>query len=151
MHSGGNISIVEERGLILLRINNVGDDHTGTIKCLVKNSLSEIFREVKLQVIGEQHKPQIVDKSKSVKVNVGESVELFVKVSGVPTPTVTWTRKGLTIPSSDIYQLRTENDIYYLLIKRVMANVAGTYQITASNNAGKVETEIDLSIAGKYI
>lgn len=31
--------------------------------------------------------PQIIDKSPAAQVNAGESVELFVKVSGTPTPT----------------------------------------------------------------
>jgi hypothetical protein len=54
----------------------------------------------------------------------------------------------MTISSNDLYQLRNENDKYYLLIKKAVADVVGTYVITAINAAGKVSTEIDLSIAG---
>jgi len=73
---------------------------------------------------------------------------LFVQISGAPTPTVTWTRKGMIISSNALYQLRTENDIHYLLIKKAVADVVGTYVVTAANIAGKVSTEIDLNIAG---
>jgi hypothetical protein len=85
-----------------------------------------------------------------VEVNAGESVEFFVKVSGAPTPTVTWTRKGMPISSNEHYQLRTENDMYYLLIKKAAADVVGNYLITAMNTSGKVATEIDLSVVGKF-
>ncbi|CAF5130161.1 unnamed protein product, partial [Rotaria magnacalcarata] len=136
------------RGLVILRINNIKDNDVGEIKCLVKNSLSEISREVQLQITGEQHLPNIVDKSKSTEVNPNESVEFFVKVTGAPTPTITWTRKGMTISSNEFYQLRTENDTHYLLIKKAAADVMGVYLITAANTSGKVSTEIDLRIAG---
>ncbi|CAM4905811.1 unnamed protein product [Rotaria socialis] len=148
LRSGGKISIVEERGLFILRINNITDSDVGEIKCLAKNSLSEISRDVSLKITGEQRPPSIVDKSKSTEVNPNESVEFFVKVTGAPTPTITWTRKGMAISSNEFYQLRTENDTHYLLIKKAGADVMGAYLITATNTSGKVSAEIDLSITG---
>jgi len=55
----------------------------------------------------------------------------------------------MTISSNDVYQLRTENDTHYLLIKNATGDVAGTYDITAASILGKVSTEIDLDITGK--
>lgn len=133
---------------MVLRLNNVSENECGTIKCLVKNALSEISRDVQLELTGEQRSPKILEKSKSTEVNAGETVQFFVKVSGAPTPTVTWTRKGMTITSNDFYQLRTENDTSYLTIKKAVADVVGSYVITAANSAGKVSTEIELNIAG---
>jgi hemicentin len=115
---------------------------------LIKNPLAEISREVKLQITGEQRAPTILEKSPSVEVNAGDSIEFFVKVSGAPTPTVTWTRKGMTIASNEFYQLRTENDTHNLLIKQAIADVVGTYVINVVNTAGKVSGEIDLNIQG---
>jgi hypothetical protein len=149
LQSGGKISIVEERGLAILRISNVTDAETGTIKCLVKNSLSEISREVQLQITGEQIPPKIVDKSKSMEINAGGSIELFVRVSGAPSPTAVWSRKGMILSSNDFYELRTENDMHYLLIKNAVADVVGTYLVTVANTAGKISTDIDLSVAGE--
>jgi len=148
LRPGGKISIVEERGLVILRINNITEKDIGTIKCLVKNPLAEISRDVQLQITGEQYPPKIIEKSQSIEINAGESIEFFVKISGAPTPTVTWTRKGMTISSNDLYQLRNDNDMYYLLIKKAIAEVVGTYVITATNMAGKISTDIDLNIAG---
>lgn len=121
----------------------------GTVKCVVKNIVSEISREVRLEVTGEQRSPVIVDKSRSIEVNAGEKVEFFVKVTGAPAPTVTWTRKGMPVSNNDLYQLRTENDKHYLLIKKAVADVVGSYIVTASNASGKVSTEIDLNITGE--
>lgn len=149
LRSGGKIAIVEERGLVILRIGNVSDADTGTIKCHVKNTVSEISREVQLQLTGEQISPKIHDKSKSVEINAGQSVEFFVKVSGAPSPTVTWSRKGMPLSSNELYQLRTEHDKHYLLIKKAVADVVGVYLVTVANTAGKAATEIELSIAGE--
>jgi hypothetical protein len=55
----------------------------------------------------------------------------------------------MVISSNEFYQLRTENDTYYLLIKKAIADVIGTYIITAVNTAGKDSAEIDLNITGK--
>ncbi|CAF3835512.1 unnamed protein product, partial [Rotaria magnacalcarata] len=148
LQPSSRVSIVEERGLIILRINNITDADTGTIKCLVKNALAEIKSEVQLLITGEQRAPKIIDKSRPTEANAGESVELFVKISGAPVPTVTWTRKGMTISSNEIYELRSDNETYYLLIKKAVADVVGTYVITAVNTAGKVTADIDLNITG---
>lgn len=87
LRTGGKFSVLEERGLSILRINNVTDADAGTIKCLVKNSLTEIQREVQLELTGEQRAPTIIDKSKSAEINVGQTIEFFAKVSGAPMPT----------------------------------------------------------------
>ena len=115
----------------------------------MKNALTEIQRDVQLEITGEQRAPKILDKSKPTEVNADESVEIFAKVSGAPTPTVTWTRKGMPIASNELYQLRTENDTHYLLIKKAIADVVGTYVITAKNTAGTVSADIELNITGK--
>ena len=55
----------------------------------------------------------------------------------------------MPISSNEFYQLRTENDTHYLLIKKAVADVVGTYAITAANTGGKTSAEIDLNITGK--
>ncbi len=55
----------------------------------------------------------------------------------------------MPISSNEFYQLRTDNDIYYLLIKKAIGDVAGTYVVTAVNTAGKDSAEINLNITGK--
>lgn len=87
LQPSNKVSIVEERGLIILHINNITDGDAGIVKCLVKNALAEIKSEVALEITGEQAAPKILDKSPSTAVNADESVELFAKVSGAPTPT----------------------------------------------------------------
>ena len=142
------ISIVEERGLHILRINNITDADVGTIKCVAKNALTEIQREVQLEITGEQRAPKIIDISKSIQVNADQSVEFFAKISGAPTPIVTWTRKGVPITSNEFFDLRTDNDTYYLVIKKAVADVIGTYVVTAQNKAGTISGQINLTITG---
>jgi hypothetical protein len=103
-----------------------------------------------LEITGEQRQPKILDKSQPTEVNAGESVEFFAKISGAPTPTVTWTRKGMPIASNEFYQLRESDGVHYLLITKAIADVVGTYVVTAVNAAGKASAEIDLNIIGKF-
>ena len=62
---------------------------------------------------------------------------------------VTWTRKGIPVSDDEHFQLRTNNDTHYLLIKKAVADVVGSYVVTAQNTAGRVSAEIDLNIAGE--
>ena len=55
----------------------------------------------------------------------------------------------MNISNNELYQLRSENDIHYLLVKKTVADVVGTYVATVMNSAGKVSAEIDLTITGK--
>jgi acyl-coenzyme A thioesterase PaaI-like protein len=55
----------------------------------------------------------------------------------------------MPITNSELYQLRTDNDKYYLLIQNAIGDVAGAYVINASNSAGQVSTTIDLNVTGK--
>lgn len=151
MKSSSKTTITEERGLAVLRIMNVTDADTGTIKCVIKNSLAEDSREIQLQLTGEVIAPKILDKSKSIEVNADERVEFFAKVSGSPQPTIAWSRKGVALSSNQHYEFRTENDTHYLLVKKAVADVMGTYVVTATNKGGKASAEMNLSIKGKNI
>lgn len=55
----------------------------------------------------------------------------------------------MTISSNELYELRTDNDTHYLLIKKAVSDVAGLYVVTAANKAGKASVNIDLNVAGK--
>lgn len=55
----------------------------------------------------------------------------------------------MSVSNNEFYQLRTDNETHYLLVKKAVADVAGTYVITAVNSAGKVSADIDLTITGK--
>lgn len=83
--------------------------------------------------------PSIQPGPKVMKVQVGHPVELPCMVSGVPEPTLTWTRDGLRYPVSGDGSL---------VLRDVGLDDEGTYTCTATNTAGKDEARVQLHVQG---
>ena len=80
--------------------------------------------------------PTIVDYQREVQCFEGEQVTLTVKVTGSPTPTVTWLFNGRKV--KDNYSTEVGKDGSLTLIT-VEPKHAGTYTFTVSNKVGSVE------------
>lgn len=63
---------------------------------------------------------------------------------GSTTPTVTWAKLEGPLPESSVIGQGT------LVIPQVRPEDAGTYQCTATNQAGAVRTRVQLIVLGKY-
>lgn len=64
---------------------------------------------------------------------------------------VTWTRDNIKIQNSSNYGIKAEGERYSLLIKCAKPSDAGTYCVTAANEAGKTSSSATLSIKpGKH-
>ena len=78
-----------------------------------------------------------------VTVNAGNEAILDCMVSGVPTPTVTWSHNGDTISSSDRLSIDSEG---VLRIMNTQLNDMGVYKCNASNGYHQMEGSITLNV-----
>ena len=78
-----------------------------------------------------------------VTVNAGNEAILDCMVSGVPTPTVTWSHNGDTISSSDRLSIDSEG---VLRIMNIQLNDMGVYKCNASNGYHQMEGSITLNV-----
>ena len=76
------------------------------------------------------------------------SVTIQCPISGVPTPTVTWTKDGQEIPSDGKYTVQDDGS---LLIRESKAADTARYTCTADSVAGKDSALSTVQIVGKYI
>lgn len=74
-----------------------------------------------------------------MKVPVGHPLELPCVASGVPEPTLAWTRDGRSYPVSANGSL---------VLRGVALEDEGTYTCTAANTAGKDEARVQLLVQG---
>ncbi|KAF2978624.1 hypothetical protein EK904_010616 [Melospiza melodia maxima] len=71
------------------------------------------------------------------------------KVSGLPTPDLSWQLNGRPIrPDSNHKMLVRENGVHSLIIEPVTARDAGIYTCIASNRAGENSFSLELTVAG---
>ncbi|KAK2527594.1 Palld [Columba guinea] len=75
-----------------------------------------------------------------------------MKVSGLPTPDLSWQLNGRPIrPDSSHKMLVRENGVHSLIIEPVTARDAGIYTCVASNRAGENTFSLELIVAAKEI
>lgn len=78
-----------------------------------------------------------------------EDVELKIRTTGIPRPSVEWLKNGEIIKEDERYQVTTHGDGLVdssLSIKTFSAKDAGTIMCKASNVAGSRQTSCDLSM-----
>ena len=76
-------------------------------------------------------------------------VELTVKVSGKPAPTVEWTKDGKPLKPSSRVDIRVEdNDVYKLVINQPTPEDRGTYTCTATSDTGTSTKSFVVNVEG---
>ncbi|NXG93719.1 PALLD protein, partial [Stercorarius parasiticus] len=79
-------------------------------------------------------------------------VVFTLKVSGLPTPDLSWQLNGRPIrPDSSHKMLVRENGVHSLIIEPVTARDAGIYTCVASNRAGENTFSLELIVAAKEV
>ena len=76
------------------------------------------------------------------------SITIQCPTSGVPTPTVTWTKDGQEIPSGDRYTVQDDGS---LLISEADEEDNAQYTCTADSVAGKESASSTVKVVGKYL
>uniref|UniRef100_A0A3Q2Y628 Ig-like domain-containing protein n=1 Tax=Hippocampus comes TaxID=109280 RepID=A0A3Q2Y628_HIPCM len=132
----------------------------GVYKCVAKNKVGEGKSTdlCSFEFQKKKEKPVFLTQLSSVAAIAGESATFSVKVSGIPKPTVQWSRDGKTIKSSSVYKLVEEKEEFTLIINRVTSEHQGEYSCTASNRFGQTTCSTylevkkeDLSQAEKWV
>ena len=74
------------------------------------------------------------------------SITIQCPTSGVPTPTITWTKDGQEIPSGGRYKVQDNGS---LVISGTYEEVGARYTCTANNVAGKDSASSTVQVLGK--
>ena len=76
------------------------------------------------------------------------SITIQCSTSGVPTPTVTWTKDGQEIPNGDRYTVQDDGS---LLISEADEEDNARYTCTADSVAGKDSASSAVKVVGKHL
>jgi hypothetical protein len=73
-----------------------------------------------------------------------------IKVTGIPTPKVTWSLNDKPLESSKKITLEAKENLYYALnVKSLTRQDAGVYTVSAENVVGRKHAEFELKVLGE--
>ncbi|XP_021127457.4 palladin isoform X6 [Anas platyrhynchos] len=97
-------------------------------------------------------RPHFLQAPGDMTVQEGKLCRMDCKVSGLPTPDLSWQLNGRPIrPDSSHKMLVRENGVHSLIIEPVTARDAGIYTCVASNRAGENTFSLELVVAAKEV
>uniref|UniRef100_A0A2K5KA06 Hemicentin-2 n=1 Tax=Colobus angolensis palliatus TaxID=336983 RepID=A0A2K5KA06_COLAP len=127
-----------------LHLDRALQEHAGRYRCVVTNTAGSRHRDVELVV---QVPPRIHPTATHHITNEGVPASLPCVASGVPAPTITWTKETNALTSrGPHYNVSKEGT---LLIAQPSAQDAGAYVCTATNTVGFSSQEMRLSVNTK--
>ncbi|XP_012930634.1 palladin isoform X2 [Heterocephalus glaber] len=95
-------------------------------------------------------RPHFLQAPGDLTVQEGKLCRMDCKVSGLPTPDLSWQLDGKPIrPDSAHKMLVRENGVHSLIIEPVMSRDAGIYTCIATNRAGQNSFSLELVVAAK--
>ncbi|KAM9722140.1 hemicentin-2 isoform 3-T3 [Dama dama] len=119
-------------------------EDAGRYSCVVSNTAGSQHRDVQLVV---QVPPRIQPTATHHITNEGVPASLPCVASGVPTPTITWTKETNALASGDPHYNVSKDGT--LVIPRPSVQDAGAYVCTATNAVGFSSQEMWLSVNTK--
>ncbi|XP_024915374.1 basement membrane-specific heparan sulfate proteoglycan core protein isoform X3 [Cynoglossus semilaevis] len=148
-----------DQGEYICKALNTHGEHTASVSLLVQKSNPS----------GLGTQPQVQVSPQNIEVHEGETLRLYCRASGSPTPKLTWLKNGGQIPpqaipshgfhqyksnSLDVLQRRIEElqahmdrtDIGTLLIPNIKLSDSGTYMCVGSNSIGSNSAPIKVTV-----
>ncbi|XP_018318315.1 muscle M-line assembly protein unc-89 isoform X3 [Mycetomoellerius zeteki] len=130
-----------------LIIKKLSLEDKGIYTVMAKNYLGETSAQATLTPHTEA--PVFLKNLSKMQCSDREDIELKIRVTGIPRPSVEWLKNGEIIKEDERYQVTTHVDGIVdsnLFIKTFSAKDVGTITCKASNVAGSVQTNCDLSM-----
>ena len=134
-----------EDGTAVLSLGLVTRDSAGSFTCSAENGFtaSPVRRTVILQV---QYSPSLTVRERTIHTTTGQEEELVCRVTGVPSPSLTWYR------NNTIIDRRTNNVLinqragrHSLTVLNIDGSSVGQYRCVATNSEGSVSQLITLT------
>lgn len=132
----------------IVQIKDVQMTDEGTYDIIARNREGEAVSHVVLvvKVKGVRKAPPVIEQPlKNAAVQLGGTVQLSMKVSGIPRPSVKWYRNGMEIqPSSNV--TTDEKGHSTLTIQSAQPEDDGDYMVNAENEHGQAQTSATLTV-----
>ncbi|XP_041062394.1 basement membrane-specific heparan sulfate proteoglycan core protein isoform X1 [Carcharodon carcharias] len=143
---GGQGNIISPNAVIqggLLRIVAVEHSDEAEYSCKASNSAGHHTDTSILYVQSSGNLPQVQVSPQRIEVPAGDTVRLYCRAGGHPSPMLLWKKRGGELPP----QAKVERtDIGTLIIPSITTAQAGIYLCVGTNSAGSSEGRIEVSV-----
>ena len=85
-----------------------------------------------------------------ISLHVGATLKIPVKVSGIPTPRITWAREEGQMRSGGRITISVQEDSTTLTVKKVTKEEDGLITLTADNQVGEAKAKFDVEVLGEF-
>ncbi|XP_068892720.1 cell adhesion molecule Dscam2 isoform X3 [Tenebrio molitor] len=135
-----------------LVVNNVGREDRGMYQCIVRRAEGDTAQAAAELQLGDAP-PILLYSFIEQTLQPGPAVSLKCSASGNPTPQISWTLDGFSLPSHGRFVIgqyvTVHGDVIsHVNISHVMVEDGGEYTCTAENRAGKSSHSARLNVYG---
>ncbi|XP_053325662.1 hemicentin-1 [Spea bombifrons] len=123
-----------------LEIPSTEQAHAGRYTCKAINEVGSAQIHIDLHV---QEAPVIRGQSDYLEVIFGSPATLSCDTSGIPAPSITWQKEGISIKTGSGYSIRSNGGLF---IEKATQEDAGSYTCIAQNPAGTTLGKIKLKV-----
>lgn len=146
---GKKISILCDNSNVQLVINPTDMNDGGEYSCFLANPLGETESKCIADVRKSTQGPSFGQRFNEVQVAPGEDAKLLAKVTGTPTPDVTWFKDDQPISDNSKFEVKRLGDNCKLTIKDAQPSDAGIYSCIAENPDGKANSDFKVQVVDK--
>lgn len=129
-----------------LSINPAEVTDAGDYTCLLANPLGEDQTKACVSVRKVYQAPVFQQRIMDLQELPNNDAKFAYKLSGIPSPDVTWYKNNEPISDGLKYKIKSEGDIGCLYVKNCTPQDAGTYKCVARNREGEDSTNAKLEV-----
>lgn len=146
---GKKISVLCDNSNVQLVVNPAGMNDGGEYSCFLANPLGETESAAIADVRKSTQGPSFGQRFNEVQVAPGEDAKLLAKVTGTPTPDVSWFKDDQPITDNSKFEVKRLGDNCKLVIKDAQPSDAGIYSCIAENPDGKANSDFKVQVVDK--
>ncbi|XP_038208119.1 obscurin isoform X2 [Zerene cesonia] len=132
-----------------LEINPLKLSDAGVYAVKIVNPLGEDKTEGKVNVRKVYQPPAFTQKFTDLQQLPTFDAKFPARISGIPSPEVTWYKNGVELSPSNKYSMKRDGDMWCLYVRDLAADDAGQYKCVARNREGQAECEAALEVVDK--
>ncbi|KAJ1525037.1 hypothetical protein ONE63_009883 [Megalurothrips usitatus] len=137
-----------ELNRVRLEMKGVSVRDAGRYTCRAVNPVGSATSTADIIVKKTVFPPVMGKRLQVQQARVGERIAMEVEVTGLPEPTITWTKDGLPLsafPSLEV-RTRTQGSCHTLVIDKATLAHAGNYAVKATNAGGESNCSADVAV-----
>lgn len=128
----------EIEDIYILEIENIKITMSGDYQCYIKNEAGEASSNGTVVV---NTKPKFIKDLEDKESSVNENIVLEVKVTGSPTPEITWYKDGKKVEGTQRVILESREELFKLKVDNASVDDSGVYKARARNKSGETDSK----------